>query len=133
MPWCVRRNSDTQVALLDRIAGTAAQAARFGAQLRRLREAEGGLAALDALGDQDDRDALQALIDEARSPFPPTLGAPLSMCSACRPDTAPAKRSSLLLAVLACRTVAAGPMCAWRQPRQMSRMVLRSKSASSRF
>ncbi len=64
----MRRNSDTQVALLDCIAGTAAQAARFGAQLRRLRDAEGGLAALDALGDQDDRDALQALVDEVSLP-----------------------------------------------------------------
>ena len=52
------------MALLDRIAGTAARAARFGVQLRRLREAEGGLAALDALGDAEDRDALQALVDE---------------------------------------------------------------------
>ncbi len=53
------------MALLDRIAGTSDRAARFGAQLLRLREAEGGLAALDALGDEDDRDALQALVDEA--------------------------------------------------------------------
>ncbi len=68
----VCRNSDTQVALLDRIAGTAAGAARFGARLRRLRDAEGGLAALDALGDQDDRDALQALVDEVRR-CPPML------------------------------------------------------------
>ena len=61
-----RRNSDKQVAMLDRIAGSADRATRFGAQLRRLREAEGGLAALDALGDEEDRNALQALIDEAR-------------------------------------------------------------------
>lgn len=55
-----------QLALLDRIAGTAVEAAAFGGQLRRLRELEGQLAAIDALGDEDQRDAMQALVDEVK-------------------------------------------------------------------
>lgn len=62
-----RRDSDTQVALLDRIAGTGAQAQRFGGRLRRLREAEAQLEALEALGDEDARDELQAFADEVPS------------------------------------------------------------------
>ena len=58
------RDPDTQLALLDRIAGTAAAAAAFGGQLRQLWELEAQLAAIDALGDEDERDALQALVDE---------------------------------------------------------------------
>lgn len=63
MPW-ERRNSDVQLALLDRIAGTQAAAAEFGTRLRRLRELEAQLAAIDELGDEEERDALQALVDE---------------------------------------------------------------------
>jgi hypothetical protein len=58
------RNSDMQLALLDRIAGTQAAAAEFGGQLRRLRELGAQLAAIEALGDEDKRDALQSLVDE---------------------------------------------------------------------
>lgn len=56
-----------QVALLDRIAGTQAAAAEFGGRLRRLRELDAQLAAIDALGDEHERDALQALVDEVNS------------------------------------------------------------------
>ena len=61
------RDSGTQVALLDRIAGTGAQAQRFGGALRRLREAEAQLEALEALGDEDARHELQAFADEVPS------------------------------------------------------------------
>lgn len=61
-----RRDSDTQVALLDRIAGTSSQAQRFGGTLRGLREAEAQMEALEALGDEDARDELQAFADEVR-------------------------------------------------------------------
>lgn len=66
-PTCVCRDSDTQLALLDRIAGTQAAAAEFGGRLRRLRELDAQLAAIDALGNEDERDALQNLVDEVRS------------------------------------------------------------------
>lgn len=52
------------MALLDRIAGTSSQAQRFGDTLRRLREAEAKLDALEALGDEEARDELQAFADE---------------------------------------------------------------------
>ena len=64
MLLCCCRNSDTQVALLDQIAGTTAEASRFAAGLANLRAAEAQLTALDALGDEDARDELQALVDE---------------------------------------------------------------------
>ena len=62
------RGSDTQIALLDRIAGTAGASARFGADLQALREVEAQLAAIDALGDEDERNAMQAMVDEVPNP-----------------------------------------------------------------
>ncbi len=62
-----RRDAGTQVALLDRIAGAARGAARFGSGLRRLRGLEAEAAALDALGGAAQRGALQAMVDQARA------------------------------------------------------------------
>jgi hypothetical protein len=55
-----------QLALLDRIAGTAGAAERFGARLEALRRAHAQLAAIDALGSAAQRQQLQALADQAR-------------------------------------------------------------------
>lgn len=63
VPVCPR-DPDTQVALLDRIAGSAAAAARFGSRLRRLRALEAEAAQLAALGGAKQRAALQAMVDQ---------------------------------------------------------------------
>ena len=62
-----RRDSNTQLALLDRIAGTVGEAQLFGLCMRELREAEAQLALLEALGDEDARGELQALADQVGS------------------------------------------------------------------
>ncbi|KAK9819715.1 hypothetical protein WJX72_001582 [[Myrmecia] bisecta] len=58
------RDSETQLALLDRIAGISGLTARFAQKLQQLRQAEAQLAAIEALGDEDERDAMQAMVDE---------------------------------------------------------------------
>lgn len=60
----VCRNPETQVALLDRLAGTGPAAAVFGNTLTKLRDVRSQLAAVDALGDDDYRQTLQDLVDE---------------------------------------------------------------------
>lgn len=57
------RDSDTQTALLDRIAGTTAAAAAFGQKLQRRRDLRSQLAAINELGDENRREELQALVD----------------------------------------------------------------------
>ena len=60
--WC--RDSITQLALLDRVAGTQAAAAKFGNQLQQVREVEEQLADIATLGDEEERDELQQMIEE---------------------------------------------------------------------
>lgn len=60
----VCRNPETQVAMLDRLAGTGPAAAAFGNTLTKLRDVRSQLAAVDALGDDDYRQKLQDLVDE---------------------------------------------------------------------
>ena len=69
MSWLWRRSPDTQLALLDRLAGTDAAVAQYTEKLEQLRTAHAQLAAIDALGSQEQRERLQALVDQAR----PTL------------------------------------------------------------
>jgi len=65
-----RRNPDTQLALLDRLAGTDAAVAQYTEKLELLRAAHAQLAAIDALGNEKQRERLQALLDQVRSlPF----------------------------------------------------------------
>ncbi|BDA41836.1 DNA repair protein RecN [Coccomyxa sp. Obi] len=60
------RDPDTQLALLDRIAGTGEAVARYGLKLEELRGLVQQLAAIDALGSEQQRDQLQALVDQVR-------------------------------------------------------------------
>ncbi|CAL5219355.1 g1171 [Coccomyxa viridis] len=60
------RNPDTQLALLDRLAGTDAAVSQYSAKLEQLRVAHAQLAAIDALGDFQQRARLQALVDQVR-------------------------------------------------------------------
>ncbi|KAG2496383.1 hypothetical protein HYH03_005611 [Edaphochlamys debaryana] len=57
------RDPNTQLALLDRIAGTAPLADAYGAALARLRGLEARLDELDELDDEDERGRLQKLVD----------------------------------------------------------------------
>ena len=50
--------------MLDRIAGTSSQAAAFGASLHTLRQMEQQLADIASLGDEEERDELQQMIQE---------------------------------------------------------------------
>lgn len=58
------RNPDTQLALLDRLAGTDAAVAQYTEKLEQLRAAHAQLAAIDALGNEEQRERLQALVDQ---------------------------------------------------------------------
>ena len=58
------RDSATQLALLDRVAGTRAGAAKFGNQLQQVKEVEEQLADIATLGDEEERDELQQMIEE---------------------------------------------------------------------
>ncbi|KAL0026315.1 hypothetical protein WJX77_010508 [Trebouxia sp. C0004] len=58
------RDSVTQVAMLDRIAGTTSQAAAFGASLHTLRQMEQQLADIASLGNEDERNEVQQMIQE---------------------------------------------------------------------
>ncbi len=69
------------MALLDRIAGAARGAARFGSGLRRLRGLEAEATALDALGGAAQRGALQAMVDQARARVAPRAPRPAPACS----------------------------------------------------
>ena len=60
------RSAGTQLALLDRIAGTSADARLFGARLQQLRSLREQLQAVEALGSEDARDQLQHLVDTVR-------------------------------------------------------------------
>lgn len=62
------RDPDTQVALLDRIAGCGGAAARFSGALRRLRAVEAEAAQLARLGGAKERAALQAMVDQVGKP-----------------------------------------------------------------
>lgn len=57
------RSAGTQLALLDRIAGTSAHARLFGARLQQLHSLREQLQAVEALGSEDARDQLQHLVD----------------------------------------------------------------------
>ena len=61
-----RRNPDTQLALLDRLAGTSAAVGQYTEKLEQLRVAHAQLAAIDALGNEEQRERLQALVDQVR-------------------------------------------------------------------
>lgn len=61
-PVC--RDAGRQLALLDRVAGTAGAAAALGASLQRLGEVGAQLRALAELGDEEERAAMQALVDQ---------------------------------------------------------------------
>ena len=61
------RSSGTQLALLDRIAGTSADARLFGARLQQLHSLREQLRAVEALGSEDARDQLQHLVDTVGS------------------------------------------------------------------
>lgn len=58
------RDPGTQLALLDRIGGTAPAAEAYGRRLEALRGAHSQLAALNALGSEAQRQQLQALVDQ---------------------------------------------------------------------
>ncbi len=58
------RDPDTQLALLDRIAGTGEAVARYGQKLEELRGLAQQLTAIDALGSKQQREQLQALVDQ---------------------------------------------------------------------
>ena len=60
------RSPDTQLALLDRLAGTGAAVGQYVGRLEQLRAAHSQLAAVDALGSQEQRERLQALVDQVR-------------------------------------------------------------------
>lgn len=53
-----------QLRLLDRLAGTTAAADRFAATLAEWQAAQGQLRELDALSDEQQREAFQRLVDE---------------------------------------------------------------------
>ncbi|KAL0031413.1 hypothetical protein WJX79_009850 [Trebouxia sp. C0005] len=58
------RDSVTQIAMLDRIAGTTSQAAAFGASLHTLRQMEQKLADIASLGNEEERSEVQQMIQE---------------------------------------------------------------------
>ena len=60
------RDSTTQLALLDRVAGTQAAAAKFGAQLQQLQQVQRQLTDIAAVGDEEEREELQQIILEVR-------------------------------------------------------------------
>ncbi|CAL8460865.1 g396 [Coccomyxa elongata] len=60
------RDPDTQLALLDRIAGTGEAMARYGQKLEELRGLAQQLTAIDALGSEQQREQLQALVDQVK-------------------------------------------------------------------
>lgn len=62
MFWC--RDSATQIAMLDRIAGTTSQAAAFGGSLHTLRQMEQQLADFASLGNEEERNEVQHMIQE---------------------------------------------------------------------
>lgn len=63
------RDPDTQLALLDRLAGADAAVAQYAEKLDQLRAAHAQLAAIDKLGNEKQREKLQALVDQV-SHFP---------------------------------------------------------------
>ena len=65
------RNPETQLALLDRLAGTDAAVAHYAEKLEQLRGAHAQLAAIDALGSEEQRQRLQDLVDQVITPGPP--------------------------------------------------------------
>ena len=67
MVECQCRDEQTQLALLDRIAGTTVKAAAFGACLDTFRQTESQLKAIASLGTEEEREDLQATIQEVRS------------------------------------------------------------------
>ena len=58
------RDSTTQLALLDRVAGTQAAAAKFGTQLQQLQQVQQQLTDIAAVGDEEEREELQQIILE---------------------------------------------------------------------
>lgn len=60
----VCRAGATQLALLDRVAGTSGLAASFAASVQSLRQMEQQLADIALLGDEEEREELQELITE---------------------------------------------------------------------
>ena len=60
------RSPETQLALLDRLAGTEAALGQYVDKLEQLRAAHSQLAAIDALGSEEQRERLQALVDQVR-------------------------------------------------------------------
>ena len=62
------RNPETQLALLDRLAGTEAAVAQYADKLEQLRGAHAQLAAIDALGSEEQRQRLQDLVDQVITP-----------------------------------------------------------------
>lgn len=63
--WCnVFRDSATQLALLDRVAGTSGLLASFAAGVQSLTQMEQQLADIASLGDEEEREELQDMITE---------------------------------------------------------------------
>ena len=63
--WChVCRDSTTQLALLDRVAGTSGLAANFAVGVQSRRQMKQQLADIAALGDEEEREELQDMITE---------------------------------------------------------------------
>lgn len=58
------RDGARQLAMLDQVAGTARLAGALAATLRTLGEARAQLAALAELGDEEEREAMQAMVDQ---------------------------------------------------------------------
>lgn len=58
------RDSVTQLALLDRVAGTSGLVASFAAGVQSLRQMEQQLADIASLGDEEEREELQDMITE---------------------------------------------------------------------
>ena len=65
------RNPETQLALLDRLAGTDAAVAQYAEKLEQLRGAHAQLAAIDALGSEEQRQRLQDLVNQVITPEAP--------------------------------------------------------------
>ena len=61
------RDSATQLALLDRLAGTSGLAASFASGLKSLRQMEQQLADIALLGSEEERDELQDMISEVNA------------------------------------------------------------------
>lgn len=64
LPSCVYRDPETQLELLDRLAGNGSAVAQFSGRLDELRSKQQQLAAIDALGSEEQRGELQALVDQ---------------------------------------------------------------------